>query len=65
VALAAKDAGLNIELAEHFEVPAPVGAAVYDELRRHRDAGLGAEDVLAIVKTLEQDAGVTVRGTGA
>jgi 3-hydroxyisobutyrate dehydrogenase len=65
MALAAKDAGLNIELAEHFEVPAVVGSVVLDELRRHRDAGMGAEDVLAIVKALEQEAGVTIRGTGA
>ena len=64
VSLAAKDAGLAIELADRLEVPAPVGAVVRDELRRHRDAGLAADDVLAIIKALEQEAGVIVRGAG-
>lgn len=64
VALAVKDAGLAVELADHLDVPAPMGVAVRDELRRRRDAGLATEDVLAIVKALEQEAGVTVRGTG-
>jgi 3-hydroxyisobutyrate dehydrogenase-like beta-hydroxyacid dehydrogenase len=64
VSLAAKDAALNIELAEHLQVPVPVGAVVRDELVRHRDAGLGPDDVLAIVRALEQEADVRVRGTG-
>ena len=64
VSLAAKDAGLAIELADRLEVPAPVGTFVRDELRRHRDAGLAADDVLAIITALEQAAGVIVRGAG-
>ena len=62
VALAAKDADLAVALADELAVPAPSGHSVRDLLTRYRDAGLAGEDVLAIVKALEADAGITVRG---
>jgi len=64
VTLAAKDADLALGLAEQLGVPTPIGSHVGEELRRYRDNGYAAEDVLSIVKALEADAGVTVRGTG-
>lgn len=60
--LAAKDADLAVALADELGVPAPSGRSIRDLLAGYRDAGLAAEDVLAIVKALEADAGVTVRG---
>jgi 3-hydroxyisobutyrate dehydrogenase-like beta-hydroxyacid dehydrogenase len=62
VALAAKDAALAVDLAAELGVPTPSGAHVRDLLAAHRDAGLATEDVLAIVKALEVEAGTTVRG---
>lgn len=64
VALAAKDAELAVAMAEALDVDTPTGAHVRDELRRHRDGGLAAEDVFAIVKVLEARTGTTVRGRG-
>lgn len=65
VALAAKDADLAVALAEELGVPAPSGSHVRDLLAGYRDAGFAADDVLGIVKALEADAGVTVRGSAA
>lgn len=62
LALAAKDADLAVALADELGVPAPSGRSIRDLLAGYRDTGLAAEDVLAIVKALEADAGVTVRG---
>ena len=60
VALAAKDAELAVALAEELGVPMPSGAHVRDLLRRYRDEGFGADDVLGIVRVLESLAGVSI-----
>ncbi len=60
--LACKDIGLASSLAEEFGVPLKMGALAQELLRQYRDAGFGKEDILATVKELEKQAGVTVRG---
>lgn len=62
MALAAKDIGLATALAEEVEVDVPMGGLAHRLIDRCRDDGMAAEDVLAVVKVLEAQAGVTVRG---
>ncbi len=61
-ALAAKDIELATALAEELGVPFALGQRVEELLVAYRDGGFAAEDVLATVKSLEQQAGVIVRG---
>jgi 3-hydroxyisobutyrate dehydrogenase-like beta-hydroxyacid dehydrogenase len=62
--LAAKDIGLLTDLARELEVPAPMAEWVEKILVDYRDGGFAAEDVFATVKSLEERAGVVVRGRG-
>jgi 3-hydroxyisobutyrate dehydrogenase len=61
--LASKDISLATKLAEEFEVPLTMGKAAEGLIRRYQTGGYAKEDVLATVKELEKQAGVTVRGT--
>jgi 3-hydroxyisobutyrate dehydrogenase-like beta-hydroxyacid dehydrogenase len=61
-ALATKDIGLLTALARELDVPAPAAEWVETMLTGYRDGGFAAEDVFAVVRELEQRAGVVVRG---
>ncbi|MCS6927079.1 MAG: NAD(P)-dependent oxidoreductase [Candidatus Binatia bacterium] len=63
VELAKKDIGLATRLAQELEVPLTMGRVAEDLLNHYYASGYAREDVLATVKALEQQAGVTVRGT--
>jgi len=62
--LAAKDIQLATALAEELAVPLALGKRVEELLVGYRDAGFATEDVLATVKSVEQRAGIVVRGRG-
>ena len=61
LALAAKDAGLLLEVAREAGVPVPVAAEVAQSLVAAVGAGLGARDFTDIVELIERQAGVTLR----
>src|SRR5262245_41742814 len=61
--LASKDISLAAKLAEEFGVPLTMGKAAEGLIRGYQAGGYAKEDVLATVKELEKQAGVTVRGT--
>lgn len=61
--LASKDISLATKLAEEFDVPLTMGKAAEGLIRGYQTGGYAKEDVLATVKELEKQAGVTVRGT--
>ena len=63
-ALAAKDIELATGLAKELGVPFALGERVEELLVAYRDGGFAAEDVLATVKSLEERAGIVVRGRG-
>jgi hypothetical protein len=54
---------LATKLAEEFGVPLTMGKAAEGLIRGYQTGGYAKEDVLATVKELEKQAGVTVRGT--
>ena len=58
--LAAKDAGLLLDLAREAAVPTPLGAAVADALAAAVSAGLGERDFTDLVELIERQAGVTL-----
>src|SRR5438552_1073695 len=58
--LAAKDAGLLLDLAREAAVPTPLGAAVADVLAAAVSAGLGERDFTDLVELIERQAGVTL-----
>ena len=60
--LAAKDISLATALADELGVPFDLGKRVEDLLVGYRDGGFAAEDVLATVKSVEERAGIVVRG---
>ena len=62
VALAAKDASLAAGMADALDAPSTVSTLIAERLAGYRDAGMAAEDLLAIVKVLEDEAGIVVRG---
>lgn len=62
--LAAKDVELATALAEELGVAFPLGERVEELLVGYRNGGFAAEDVLATVKAIEEQAGVVVRGKG-
>lgn len=64
VALAAKDISLATALAEEVAVTAPMARLAQELIAGQLDR-LGTEDVLAVVKALEEEAGVQVRGRAA
>jgi 2-hydroxymethylglutarate dehydrogenase len=64
VALAAKDISLAAALADEVGVDVPMGALAQRLILGHRDADHGAEDVLSVVKMIEEQSGFTVRGFG-
>lgn len=64
VGLAAKDISLATALAEEVAVTAPMARLARELITGQLDR-LGAEDVLAVVKALEEEAGVQVRGRAA
>jgi len=61
--LASKDISLATKLAEELGVPLTMGKAAEGLIRGYQTGGYAKEDVLATVKELEKQAGVTVRGT--
>jgi 3-hydroxyisobutyrate dehydrogenase-like beta-hydroxyacid dehydrogenase len=61
LALAAKDAGLLVDVAREAGVPVPVAAAVAQVLVGAVGAGLGDRDFTDIVELIERQAGVTLR----
>ena len=58
--LAAKDAGLLLDLARETAVPTPLGAAVAGALSAAVGAGLGERDFTDLVELIERQAGVTL-----
>ena len=64
VTLAVKDVTLATALAEEFDVDVPMGRLAEELLTAYRDGGFAAEDLLATVKGVEEQAGVVVRGRG-
>jgi 3-hydroxyisobutyrate dehydrogenase-like beta-hydroxyacid dehydrogenase len=62
--LAAKDIGLATELAKEMGVPVPMGSRAEELILGYRDGGFADEDVLATVKSVEEQAGQVVRGRG-
>ena len=62
--LAAKDIQLATALADELGVPFALGKRVEELLVGYRDGGFAAEDVLATVKSVEERAGIVVRGKG-
>jgi len=60
--LAAKDIELATTLAAELGVPFALGDQVRDLLVAYRDGGFAAQDVLATVKSVEERAGIVVRG---
>ena len=61
-ALACKDIGLAVDLAEEFQVPVPMGRHTQELLESYRDNGFANEDVLATIRSLEDEANYVVRG---
>ena len=61
-ALACKDIGLAVDLADEFEVPVPMGRHTQQLLETYRDNGFADEDILATVRALEDEASFVVRG---
>jgi 3-hydroxyisobutyrate dehydrogenase len=59
--LAAKDAGLLIDLARDLAVPTPVAAEVAQALVAARSLGFGKRDFTDLVEVVEKLAGVTLR----
>jgi 3-hydroxyisobutyrate dehydrogenase-like beta-hydroxyacid dehydrogenase len=57
LALAAKDAGLVVDVAREAEVPAPVAGQIAQVLAAATEAGLGERDWSDLVLWMEQDAG--------
>jgi 4-hydroxybutyrate dehydrogenase/sulfolactaldehyde 3-reductase len=65
VKLAHKDCRLAVAMNEQLGLAAPVGAATLGVLKEALDAGLGSNDVGAVLKLREDAAGVAVRLPGA
>jgi 3-hydroxyisobutyrate dehydrogenase len=61
--LASKDIGLATGLAKELGVPLKMGPAAEELIKHYQATGYAKEDVLATVKELEKQAGITVRGT--
>jgi 3-hydroxyisobutyrate dehydrogenase-like beta-hydroxyacid dehydrogenase len=61
LALAAKDAGLLLDVAREVAVPVPVAAEVAQALVAAVGAGLGDRDFTDLVELIERQAGVTLR----
>jgi len=61
LALAAKDAGLLLEVAHEAGVPVPVAAEVAQALVAAVEAGLGGRDFTDLVELIERRAGVALR----
>jgi 3-hydroxyisobutyrate dehydrogenase-like beta-hydroxyacid dehydrogenase len=61
LALAAKDAGLLLDVAREAGVPVPVAAEVAQALVAAVGAGLGGRDFTDIVELIERQAGVALR----
>jgi 3-hydroxyisobutyrate dehydrogenase-like beta-hydroxyacid dehydrogenase len=61
LALAAKDAGLLLDVARAAAVPVPVAAEVAQALVAAVAAGLGDRDFTDLVELIERQAGVTLR----
>ncbi|HUC36969.1 MAG TPA: NAD(P)-dependent oxidoreductase [Acidimicrobiales bacterium] len=61
IELAAKDAGLMLELAREVGVPAPVASAVHDMFVFAKAQGLGDRDISDLVEVTERSAAVELR----
>ncbi len=59
-----KDLGLALDLGAQTGVPTEFAALSRDWFERAREAGFGREDYTAVIKLLEQQAGVQVRTEG-
>jgi 3-hydroxyisobutyrate dehydrogenase-like beta-hydroxyacid dehydrogenase len=64
VALASKDIGLATALADEVGVDVAMGQMARRLIHQYRDADHGGEDVFGLVRMIEEQAGVIVRGTG-
>ena len=60
LALAAKDAGLLLDVARDTAVPTPLATAVAEALSAAVGAGLGERDFTDLVELIERQAGVTL-----
>lgn len=63
--LAWKDVRLAVELAKELGVPVSVSAAVLQRYQDARSRGVGAQDVTAVIRMQEEEAGAAVRSDGA
>jgi 2-hydroxymethylglutarate dehydrogenase len=63
VDLASKDISLAVGLAKELGVPLTIGKVAEELVRHYQTSGYAKEDILATIKELEKQAGVTVRGT--
>jgi 3-hydroxyisobutyrate dehydrogenase len=63
VDLASKDISLAVGLAKEIGVPLTIGKVAEELVRHYQTSGYAKEDILATIKELEKQAGVTVRGT--
>jgi len=61
LSLAAKDAGLLVDLAREMGVPTPLAAQVAQSLVAALGAGLGTRDFTDLVALIERQAGITLR----
>ena len=60
--LGCKDIGLAMDLAGELDVPVPMGERAAKLLQGYRDNGFADEDILATVRSLEEQANFIVRG---
>ena len=63
--LAAKDAGLLVDMARELAIPAPVAAGVAQALVAAVAAGLGSRDFTDLVELMERQAGVELKLSSA
>ena len=61
LALAAKDAGLLVDVAREYGVPVPVAAGIAQALVSAVGAGLGERDFTDLVELIERQAGIELR----
>ena len=60
--LAHKDLTLALELGRQTDTPLAFGAYTYTLLQQGRAHGWGRDDVMALLRVLEQETGTEVRG---
>ncbi|MGH8031808.1 MAG: NAD(P)-dependent oxidoreductase [Luteimonas sp.] len=60
-----KDLGLALELSKDIDAPMPLAAVVHEFYKSTIAQGFGEEDHTAVIRIIEQMAGVTIRARGA